>query len=214
MPGRTVPLVTGEYYHLYNRGTEEKEIFYQSRDYRRFQQTFYYYQFTGPKPKFSNSFKLKTFIPKQNQKMVEILCYCLMPNHFHFLVKQVINNGISKFMSLLCNSYTKYFNIKNKRVGPLVQGAFKSVLINNDEQILHLSRYIHLNPVVSKISENVEDYQWSSYLEYATGRDYLCSTKQILSFFPDVKEYLNFINAQKEYGITLELLKHSVIDNI
>ena len=76
-----------------------------------------------------------------------------MPNHFHLLLKQTIDNGISHFLSKFTNSYTKYFNTKYNRVGPVFQGVFKSVHIESDEQLMHLSRYIHLNPVVSAVVE-------------------------------------------------------------
>ena len=129
MPGRITPLVNDEFYHIYNRGSEKRTIFQQPRDYKRFQQTFYYYQFPGPKLRFSNFAKEELFKTSFNNGMVEVICYCLMPNHFHFLIKQLKDNGISIFMSQLSNSYTKYFNTKYKRVGPLLQGAFKAVLV-------------------------------------------------------------------------------------
>lgn len=214
MPRRVEPFVVGEYYHIFNHGIEEKNIFSQTRDYRRFLSTFYYYQFSGPKVKFSNIFMLKSFVPDQNKKLVEILCYCLMPNHFHFLVQQLKEGGVSKFIGQLCNSYTKYFNIKYRRVGPLLRGEFEAVRIEKDEQLIHLSRYIHLNPVVSGIAKNFDAYQWYSYREYIKGEKLYCSTDQILSFFPNRQGYLKFLNDQSEYGMTLELLKHSVIDEI
>ena len=142
MPGRITPLVSGEYYHIYNRGSEKRDIYTQPRDYTRFQKTFYYYQFSDPKPKFSQFKKSNLFKPLLNEKLVEIICYCLMPNHFHFLIKQLKEKGISIFLSQLSNSYTKYFNVKYGRIGPLLQGAFKAVRIETDEQFIHVSRYI------------------------------------------------------------------------
>jgi len=214
MPGRIEPLVSGEYYHVYNRAVEGQDIFRNFRDYRRFLYTFYYYQFSGPKPKFSNSFKQKEIIPKQNKKLQEIICYCLMPNHFHFLVQQLVDDGVSTFVRQLCNSYTKYFNAKYKRKGYLFQGVFKAVRIKNNEQLLHLSRYIHLNPIVSKITNSFQNYKWFSYREYALGEKLYCSTDLVLSSFPNRKSYVDFLEDQKDYGMTLEILKHANIDNI
>ena len=130
--------------------------------------TMFYYQFMGPRPSFSKFSKseIAPLKPLSEEKMIEIICYCLMPNHIHFLIRQLKENGISKFMGQISNSYTKYFNTKYTRVGPLLQGPFKAVLIESDEQLIHVSRYIHLNPIVSGIVKNLEDYPWSSYLEY------------------------------------------------
>lgn len=213
MPGRITPLASGELYHIYNRGSEKKNIFTQSYDYKRFQQTFHYYQYQGPKPKFSNSkHGIFTFTPISEDKLVEILCYCLMPNHFHFLIRQIKNKGISIFLSQLSNSYTKYFNTKYKRVGPLLQGAFKAKLVDNDPQLLHVSRYIHLNPVVSNICDNLDEYPWSSYKEYAQSGDILCSTGEIAGYFQSKEKYIEFLEDQMEYGETLELIKHQLVD--
>ena len=214
MPGRITPLVNGEFYHIYNRGSEKRNIYQQPRDYKRFQQTFYYYQFLGPKPKFSNFNKTNLFKPLFNEKYVEIICYCLMPNHFHFLIKQLKNNGISIFMSQLSNSFTKYFNTKYNRVGPLLQGAFKAVRIENNDQLLHVSRYIHLNPIVSGLIKNLDDYQWSSYLEYTQANNMFCSPVEILNFFPSKEKYKQFVEDQIDYGATLELIKHHLIDEV
>jgi len=211
---RMVPLVSGEIYHVYNRGVEKRNIFMQGKDYIRFLRTFYYYQFAGPKPKYTNSFMLKYLIPKQNKKIVEILCYCLMPNHFHFLTQQLTEKGISNFIRLLSISYTKFFNIKYKRVGPLFQGSFKAVRVKSDEQLVHLSRYIHLNPIVSGIADNFDRYQWSSYREYAVGEKLYCNTEEILNLFPNRQNYCQFLEDQKDYGTTLEILKHSSVDEI
>ncbi|MFH0936817.1 MAG: transposase [Candidatus Daviesbacteria bacterium] len=213
MPGRAVPLVTEEIYHIFNRGVEKKDIFREYRDYKRFQQTFHYYQYQGPKPKYSSSkHGIYTFAPIPENRLVEIYSYCLMPNHFHFLVKQLKNSGISIFLSQLSNSYTKYFNTKYKRIGSLLQGTFKSVLVENEPQFLHLSRYIHINPVVSGLVKNLDSYPWSSYKEYVQLGNVLCSTKEVLQLFPTKEEYRKFLKNQIEYGETLELIKHQLLD--
>ncbi|MDO8618575.1 MAG: transposase [Candidatus Daviesbacteria bacterium] len=215
MPKRTTPLVNGEFYHLYNRGVEKRDIYLNYWDYKRFFKNLYYYQFLGPKPSFSKFTKSESslFKPQVENKIIEIICYSLMPNHFHLLIRQLKDKGISIFMSQLLNSYTKYFNIKHQRVGPLFQGAFKAVLVETDEQLVHLSRYIHINPVVSGIAKNLDDYQWSSFSEYMS-RPFLCSTLEILNFFPSEEKYREFIEEQIDYGITLEILKHQTLEEI
>ncbi len=214
MPGRNVSLVNGEFYHIYNRGSDKRNIYTQPRDYNRFLKTIYYYQFLGPKRSFSKFAKsdLNSFKPDPEKKLVKIICYCLMPNHFHFLVKQLKTNGISIFLSQLSNSYTKYFNTKYKRIGALLQGTFKAVLIESEEQLIHVSRYIHLNPVVSGLTKDLNSYKWSSYPEYVTGNSLFCSIDEILNFFPSPQKYQKFVEAQIDYGTTLEIIKHQVID--
>ena len=215
MPGRILPLVNNDVYHIFNRGSDKRDIFLQSRDYGRFVKTFYYYQFEGPKPKFStlNKNNLTRFNPTQNSKLIEIFSYCLMPNHFHFLIKQLKTNGISIFMSQTSNSYTKYFNTKFKRVGSLLQGTFKSVRIETDEQLIHVSRYIHINPVVSGLISKPQNYEWSSYSEYVDGISGYCSTDLILGLFASREEYRKFTEGQIDYGKSLELIKHQIIDD-
>ena len=162
MPYRDTPFLNNNFYHIFNRGVEKRETFSSKRDYERFLQTVYYYQFGGPKPKFSTytRFRLKNF--NENPKIVEINCYCLMPNHFHLLVKQTRDSGIHEFMTKLLNSYTKYYNTKHDRVGHLFQGQFKAVNIKNEYQLLQVSRYIHLNPYVSDLTREYEAYPYSS----------------------------------------------------
>lgn len=215
MPGRALPLVNNEVYHIFNRGSDKRNIFLLQKDYRRFIKTFYYYQFEGPKPKLSELSKNRfiKFNPTQSSKLVEILTYCLMPNHFHFLVKQLKTDGISIFMSQLANSYTKYFNRKFKRIGSLLQGTFKSVIVKTDGQLIHVSRYIHINPVVAGIVSKPQYHQWSSYAEYANGSDGHCSTDLILSLFSSRKEYCKFTEDQIDYGKSLEAIKHQLIED-
>ena|SRR3989344_1447297 len=214
MPGRTISLVNNEFYHIYNRGSEKRDIFTQPRDYERFLKILFYYQFLGPKPSFSKftKSKLSPLKPLGRERFLDVICYCLMPNHFHFLVRQLKDGGISKFVSQLANSYTKYFNTKYNRVGPLFQGAFKAVRIETDEQLIHVSRYIHLNPVVSGIVKELDNYKWSSFQEFINAINIVCLSDEVLNFFPTSVAYKEFVESQIEYGTTLEILKHQAID--
>lgn len=213
MPYRTTPLINGSYYHIFNRGVEKRHIFSNSKDYERFLSTLFYYRFSGPKPSFSlyRRFKNRNF--SNNPKIVEVLTYCLMPNHFHLLLKQLVDNGISEFVSKISNGYTKYFNTKHNRIGPLLQGAFKAVPIETDKQLLHLSRYIHLNPFVSELSKDLKEYKYSSYREY-TGLDSVevCSKELILNFFKTAQEYKKFVDDHSSYALDLERIKHMLLD--
>jgi len=211
MPYRTTPLITGQIYHIFNRGSDKRLIFHSNRDRSRFIKSLRYYLLADPKPSFSK-FSLSEKKDPNNKKIIEILCYCLMPNHFHLLVKQLEDDGISKFMSKFLNSYTKYFNTKHNRIGALMQGQFKAVLVESEEQLLHLSRYIHLNPVVSYITKNLKDYPWSSYKEYIENQTGFCEKKQLLSFFKSPAAYEQFVLDQEAYGMELALIKHKLID--
>lgn len=141
-----------------------------------------------------------------------------MPNHFHFLLKQLTDNGISKFIGQFCNSYTRYFNTKHSRIGHVFQGVFKSVHVESQEQLIHLSRYIHLNPCVSSIvkKELLFDYPWSSYPNYlkgkSKGKSDIFEIDPVLSSFKSPQDYQQFVLNHADYARELELVKHLVID--
>ena len=214
MPYRITPFETAGFYHIYNRGVEKRQIFLDERHYQRFLQTLYYYQFSGPKPKFSHQFHFKEKDFYENPKIVEIICYCLMPNHFHLLIRQQEEGGIKEFMQKVLNSYTKFFNVKNDRVGPLLQGMFKAVPIETDFQLVHVSRYIHMNPYVSDITKDLETYPFSSYPDYIEiTQDKICNKKPILDFFEDAKDYKNFVSGNQDYARELEKMKDMLIED-
>lgn len=212
MPSRKTPFVNNQFYHVFNRGVAQIPIFNEKRDYQRFTKTLLYYQILGPKPKFSH-FHPESNILDTSRRIVEMICYCLMPNHFHFLLQQTLDNGITEFVSKLSNSFTKYFNTKYNRVGPLLQGEFKSVHIETNEQLLHLSRYIHLNPLVGFVTKTLDNYQWSSYPEYAGEiKDNFCLKEIILGQFKSKEDYIQFVQDQEDYGKKLEMIKHELLD--
>lgn len=215
MPSRMIPFINQQIYHVYNRGVEKRQLFESSRDYQRFVKALRYYQTQGPKPSFSRFFHPKAFKVDFSKKIVELISYCFMPNHFHLLIKQNKEGGITEFISKLSNSYTKYYNTKYKRVGPLFQGEFKAVLVESDEQLIHLSRYIHLNPVSSFLVKNLEQYKWSSFHEYITEKeDGICFKEEILNFFKSRKTYEEFILDQVDYGQQLALIKHKLLEGV
>ncbi|MEX0621939.1 MAG: transposase [Candidatus Woykebacteria bacterium] len=216
MPYRKEALGDGGIYHVFNRGVEKRNIFYDRRDYRRFYNTLIYYLKTNVPTRFSfKSHKMIKDHETPAQNLVEIYVYCLMPNHFHMLLRQNTENGISTFIGRLSNSYTKYFNTKHKRVGHLFQGPFKAVKIESDELLLHVSRYIHLNPLVGGLTNDLSTYEWSSYLEYI-GKNSLgvVNTELTLDLFPGASKnkYRSFVLDQADYGRTLELAKHQTLD--
>ncbi len=210
-------------YHVFNRGVEKRTIFLTKRDYERAIQTLTFYSYADLQIRFSKflqlqeSLKLETIskIKSNNPQRVELIAFCLMPNHFHILIRQTQENGISRFLADFTNSYTKYFNIKNDRVGPLMQGLFKAVRIEDNNQLVHVSRYIHLNPTSSFLIKPAEldTYHWSSYPEYLGLVDeQVCQKEEILGQFESMDLYKQFVLDQIDYARALELIKHLSFD--
>jgi len=210
-------LTTGQIYHIFNRGVNKGDIFFSEKDYKRFTTTAIHYKNFTQKFTATIASGISDTVSEKLNRMgkpkTQILAYCLMPNHFHFLVKQLEDDGITWFMQHLTNSYVHYLNLKYKRVGPLFQGPFKNVLIESDEQLLHVSRYIHLNPLVSGLVSNLDNYSWSSYHSYIGDReDGLSNPELILKNFKEKKDYEKFVLDQADYAKSLEDMKHHVLD--
>ncbi|MDP3994881.1 MAG: transposase [bacterium] len=219
---RKVPLVTGEIYHIFNRGIDGRVTFFDTNEYLRAYQVMKYYQFSSPSLKLSkflrvsDSKRQKLQETYQGEKLVLIISYCFMPNHFHLLLRQEADRGISKFLSQFQNSYTRYFNTKNKRVGQLFLDNFKNVLVEGEEQFLHLSRYIHLNPYSSSVVsslDNLYKYEWSSLSEYlGESDDFICDKELILSQFKTKESYRDFVSNQAKYQKELKTIENLLID--
>lgn len=203
MPTKPRFFDTSLYYHVYNCGVEKRNIFITAKDYQRFLETINFYLYDQPisYAQFQNlNEKVKQVYLKLNPKglkrlRVKLISYCLMPNHFHFLIKPAKENGITRFLSDTSNSYTRYFNIKNERIGSLLQGPFKSKEISSEESLLQVTRYIHLNPVNSSktnISGSLkpENYPFSSYREWIN----LPSLNPKGLSLVDKKEILNWLS--------------------
>lgn len=225
MPRRITPLINGEYYHVFNRGVEKRAIFDNKRSYQRFIDTICYYRFTGTPLKLSNFFRLsqlkrnKLLIDLQTHpKHITITCYVLMKNHFHFILKQETDGGISKFIKNLSDSYTKYFNTRNNRIGPLFQGQFKAIRVESDDQLLHLSRYIHLNPYMGSLLKSLtdlRDYSWSSLQQFIQTSDQMtyCDISPIIASFKNSESYWNFITDYVDYKNNIDIIKDVIFEN-
>ncbi len=226
MPYRRVVLAPQQIYHVFNRGVAALPIFLSFKDHLRILDLIEYYRFSNTPFSFSQLMglpkeereRILIGLKKKNSIHVEILAYCLMPNHFHLLLKQVTKRGISIFMTNLQNSYAKYFNIKNERVGPLFQSMFKAVRIENDEQLVHISRYIHLNPSTAYIVDpkNLQDYKWLSlgtYLDENFDKNSsFVNPEIVLDLFKNRQDYLKFILDQASYQRELNKIKHLTFD--
>src|SRR3990167_8090165 len=193
-------IAIGEYYHVYNRGVDKRPIVKDRKDTERFMQSLEFFNSKEPIK------GLREIISSKNDKniqfndpLVEIICYDLNSNHYHLLLKEINDGGISEFMKRLGGGYTWYFNNKNKRSGSLFQGTFKSVHIKSNEQLLRTSVYINLNYKVHKISgltaENVKS-SWDEYMG-KTNKN-ICNKKIILEQFESIKEYEEFMRSSLE----------------
>ena len=160
MPRRAEPLIAGEYYHVYNRGHNRNRVFVENANYGFFLSRLRRYHL-GEREQTSEVFKTSEVC-----QHASFIAYCLMPNHYH-LIAQPHDDTFSHHMQLLTISYTKAINERYKRVGAVFQGAFRAKRIDCPEYLLHLSRYIHLNPVRAGLVKRPEDWVYSSYLDYA-----------------------------------------------
>lgn len=221
MPQRAVVLANGETYHIFNRSIARAEIFSQRNNLRRIFEIVDYYRFsqTIRLSKFKSmpaSFKedyLKTF--KKIIPLVEIYVFAFMPNHHHFLLKQLQDRGISKFVSNLQNSFAKVFNLKNDRDGALFQNSFKAKRVETDEQFIHVSRYIHLNPVTSYLIEfdKLASYPWTSFPAYAKGEQIpFLNTEFLLKMSGSKQSYIKFVSDQVDYQRKLALIKDLILE--
>jgi REP element-mobilizing transposase RayT len=173
MPYRKSPIQIDQIYHLYNRGVDKNNIFFQKSDWEHFYHKMQYY-----------------FKPKH----VSVLAYCLMPNHFHLLIEVHSEQLISKVLQPFFASYVTSVNKYHQRVGPLFQGPFKSKEVDSDQSLIHLSRYIHRNPVEAGIITDINEWRYSSYPVYSGQKnDEFIKTDLILSIMGGVILYEKFV---------------------
>jgi len=218
---RKEPLVNGEYYHIFSRSIAKFKVFNDAEDFSRFRELIDLYRFSNFYYKYSVFKQLKlnfqrdiiNTLRNDGNHLVKVVAYCIMPTHVHLLLKQLENDGITKFMSKVLNSYTRYFNTRHHRKGPLWEGHFKNVLVKTDEQLLHLTRYIHLNPSSAGLVANPEEWPFSSLEEYINS-DFsggLCEFSGILNMTPS--KYRRFVLDQKDCQRSLSIIKSHLIDN-
>lgn len=201
------------YYHLYNRAIREnKTIFRGVRDYQRFINLLNYYRFKRNRP-YSDTYNSKSNLRgsmEEKEEKVKIIAYVVMPNHFHLLVKPSPENptAVSKFVGDAVNGYTRYYNLKNNRIGPLFQGKFSSKEINDEPSFIQVSRYLHLNPVLSTKTnpdgriKQPQDYPYSSYFEWAGFKNpHLVDKEEVLRWIKWIggpSRYREFVNSKIE----------------
>ena len=196
MPQRTVALVTGEHYHLYNRGHNHQPIFFDRENYLFFLR------------------RVRNYLLGDTQTLeiqVLVVAYCLMPNHYHLLLCP-LDNKLSRHMQRLSISYTKAINKRHNHTGALFQGQFQVAHVDQDEYLLHLSRYIHLNPVTAGLVEYPEDWEFSSYRDYVGIRQgTLPAPDIVLSQFPSPDAYRDFVEGYRPRD--KEFISHLLLDD-
>lgn len=213
MSSRKVPLVSGHYYHIFNRSLLKIPLFGGEREAMAFVKALTYYSLINPPRRLSLEKRYRENVKNFEQRLVSILAYCVMPNHFHMLIKQEAEQGISTYMRRLTVSFVRYYNILHHQKGHLFESAFKSVLIESENQLLHVSRYIHLNPTSAGLVEDPILYPYSSFAMYVHGGE----KKPFV--FDDILRgkrrsyYESFVYDNMEYQQTLQFIKNQLIDH-
>ena len=204
---RNIEISVDECYHIYNRGAQKRITFHNSSDYVRFlflilffQSPIVFGQISRPVHHFVKHrvFDIDTEDISQitNNQYVELIAFCLMPNHFHLILKEVEENGVARYMQRVLNGYTKYYNTKYEVSGHLFQGPYKAVHVEDNDQLLYLSTYVHRNVRELPQWKNREQkYEWSSYQDYVRKNRWgkILSTDLILEQFKTTDEYAEFV---------------------
>ncbi len=224
---RKGPLVTNQIYHVMSKSIAGYQIFNSKYDYDYFLKALRYFTLRIPPNKFSyfmkrsgavqeNGFESAVeSLAKEQGTLVSVISFCIMPTHFHIVIKQDVDGGISDMMRRALNAYTRYFNIKHNRYGPLWTGRFKSVRIENDEQLLHITRYVFLNPVTANLVKKAEDWHYSSYKEVVDNNSVDCpwtrsSFNKLIRMSPS--EYRSFCEDQADLQRELAIIKKQIIE--
>lgn len=206
MPSKYVTrnLQTNSYYHVYNRGVENRNIFLDKKDYETF--LYYLYIYT------SNPLEIAKKYPDMPSRLkaknlsdeIYLVAYCLMPNHFHLLLKQKSDRSMPKLVKQIINGYITYFNKKYQRRGTIFQGKYKSMRVGSEYLLMQIIRFIHLNPSIAGLCVDLKDYPWSSYTN--------SFNNGIINRFRSVEEWDEFHLDKNSYDLNLPKIKHLIID--
>jgi putative transposase len=209
MATRKISFEKGEFYHLYNRGNSKQEIFHNDNDYNHF--IFLLLILNNQKNIELRNIQVSKYIHNPDiEPLVSIGAYVLMPNHFHILITEKIEGGISKFMQKLSTAYVMYYNKKYKRTGSLFEGKFKSQHLNTDKYLKYIFSYIHLNPIklIDKhwkekgilnkkvVIDYINKYTYSSYLDYI-------GTKRIQNSILNTKDFPDYFPTKNSFNVEM-----------
>jgi putative transposase len=200
---RKVQFANNQYYHIFNRGVDKRDVFVEERDYQRFylsltlmndEKNGLMIGWRNYKESHSNA-SVDEFLRlslSERKKLVEIVSFCLNPNHYHFILEQILDRGIEKFMHRIATGYTRYFNDKYHRSGSLFQGVFKAYQMKSNSQLLRMLVYVGCNSEIHGLCSAV-DYKWCSFSEYFMKKNkQLCNTKIISSHFRNDRDYQGY----------------------
>ncbi len=207
----------GQIYHIFNKSIANYGIFIKKENGQQFiKRLFYYNDLFILKPfslhlRKNPYFTCKSLISDVDFSKVKFLAYNIMPDHYHLLLKLLRNNILSKYIGDVENSYTKFFNTKYKRRGPLWQSNFKVIRIKNNEQLLHVSRYIHLNPTTKNLVKKPEDWELSSYREFITNPKILKEIVVEISI-KSPRAYKEFVENRLNFQKKLRMIKKLILE--
>lgn len=212
-------LYVGEIYHIFNRSIAGFKIFSEDTDKLRFFQALVYY-LSPNRQKSLSSFlntgeKLDTslLLLSKDSSVAKFIAYCIMPDHYHLVVKVLDSSAFSKYINNVENSYTRYFNIKKGRKGPLWEGRFKRKRVDTEEHLLHLTRYVHLNPTSNGLVKRPEEWKYSSYKEYIKKPEVLQEVLTELRI-NSPEAYKDFVDSQKDYQKKLKEIRRLLFEEI
>lgn len=192
---RKDPLITEQYYHIYNRGVDKRDIFMDQNDLSRFVLSIKEFNIIEPIGSIDLNLRNKTDLDRlknEGKVLVSIVCYCFNPNHFHFIIKQEVEGGISEFFKRLLGGYTGYFNKVHNRSGALFQGRFKSKLIKDDDYFLKIRPYVNINYLIHDLPTEKSLLILSSCQEYDSLKFNLVNKKEainLLEFYGSNKNF-------------------------
>lgn len=208
-------IVFREIYHVCNKSIANYGIFENDLNAIRFIYTLDYYNSSDNWTSFSETLKKKRYyysnlIQPKISEILKMISYCIMPDHYHILFKVVGEYPVSKYLNDVENSYTRYFNLKYNRKGPLWQSSYRSVRVCSNEQLLHVSRYIHLNPTTSNLVKRPEDWAHSSYKDCIVNTSLLNNFNEIST--KKSSSYKKFVESSLDYQKSLKEIKRLRLD--
>ncbi len=216
MPYRRLTFTKDVYYHICNRSVGSEKIFSSEAELNRAIDLINFYRFHS-NISYSHLSQLTPEVREIRQSQIfsslpiaEILSFSLMPTHFHFVLRQLVNHGIITFLKNIQNGFAKYYNIKYKRHGSVFTNRFKAIYITSEEQLFHVIRYVELNPVSGRLIEidELEDYPYASFTTYmGTEIHPFINTELVLNHFKTPEKYKEFVFNQADYQRRLQEIK-------
>ena len=210
---RGIQFTKGDIYHICNKSIANYLIFNKDEDKLRFLSVLEYYNDKDNSQRFSyflktHSYSYQNLLIQPTRPSVKFISFCIMRDHYHLLIK-VVDEDISRFLGIIESAYTRYFNIKYERKGPLWQSRFRCVRVTTNEQLLHVSRYIHLNPTTAKYVDKPEYWKYSSYYNFIRGQ----ALKELTEIsIRNPKQYKKFCEDQIDYQQSLKIIKTELLE--